>query len=443
MPKAENSGRYATGEMALASFRTNRYGLARIEVPAQDISGTRGAGLRFVVRDEGGVSSEHIEQVWASRDDLHVTTDKTLYKDNDPIVVSIRADRDVNAPAVIDLGRDGAVIRSQSVTLGDGRAFAVFRYDAEFRGELTVSAYSLRHLGRYGPEALFGGRCILYPRPTHLQVKVRPTQTVYRPGERVTASLRVALASGEPIESALGIAVVDKAVDERIRSDEEFGAPVHGFWDWRWIEPERNFGGMTIRDLEKIDMNRPVPADLELVADAILNSRFRGHAPRITEDDYDAVTEREFRSSIARELKPLADLLQDKGTAGWLFPANAAQLERVARDAGVSLTRLADPWGMPYRFDFGIAYRERTIKVTSAGLDKQFGTQDDLLAGSYSWPYFTPIGRAIDRAVKETHARSGGYLRTEAMLRQGFAGRRERFRFAGSLGKPIRIRVRR
>ncbi|MGH8248917.1 MAG: carboxypeptidase regulatory-like domain-containing protein, partial [Gammaproteobacteria bacterium] len=362
--------------------------------------------------------------VWTSRNGLRVMTDKTLYKDRDDIVVSIRADRDVNVPLVIDLARagdlagDGAVIRSQRVTLRNGRAFTVFRYDPAFRGELAVSAYSLRHLTRYGPEAFFDGRSILYPHSTQLQVKVRATQTVYRPGEDVTASLRVASASGQPIESALGISGVDKAVEERIRSDEEFGSRVHGFWDWSWIEAGGNFGGMTRRDLEKIDRERPVPPDLELVADAILNSGFRGYAPQVTEDDYDAETERQFRQTMTGHLKPFADLLQDRGTPGWLFPVSAAQLESVARDAGIDIAKLADPWGMPYRFDFGVAYRNRTIAVTCAGPDKRFDTDDDMPAGSYSWQYFTPIGRAIDRAVKEVHARSGGYVRTEAMLRQ-------------------------
>src|SRR5260370_38425307 len=51
------------------------------------------------------------------------------------------------------------------------------------------------------------------------------------------------------------------------------------------------------------------------------------------------------------------------------------------------------------------------LNILSAGADKQLGTADDIEVLTVSWPYFQPVGRIIDRVVKETYASSGAYIR--------------------------------
>jgi len=53
------------------------------------------------------------------------------------------------------------------------------------------------------------------------QVDVKLAKSVFRPGDEPTAELRVTGADGEQTTSALGLVVVDKAVEERERTDQD------------------------------------------------------------------------------------------------------------------------------------------------------------------------------------------------------------------------------
>ena len=78
-------------------------------------------------------------------------------------------------------------------------------------------------------------------------------RATYKPGDEVSAALNVSLPSGSGSASALGVVVVDKAVEERIRTDEEFGNGHYGFWYWSWWYPADSVGGVRLKDLEEID----------------------------------------------------------------------------------------------------------------------------------------------------------------------------------------------
>ena len=72
-----------------------------------------------------------------------------------------------------------------------------------------------------------------------------------------------------------------------------------------------------------------------------------------------------------------------------------------------------DPWGTPYRAGFSVAREWDVLEISSAGPDKTFGTDDDLVVATMKWAYFKPYYEAIRRAVNDFHVRSGGYIRDE------------------------------
>src|SRR5436309_1106451 len=100
-------------------------------------------------------------------------------------------------------------------------------------------------------------------------------------------------------------------------------------------------------------------------------------------------------SKMRNELEPVRKALLDEDALGWKFPTNNDELSSALRNATFDPENLADPWGTPYRYNFGIDYRNRTLNIVSAGPDKQFGTADDIEALALSWPYFRPLGKLL------------------------------------------------
>ncbi len=302
----------------LRTIKTNRYGVAKVSdlqlVTAGDDSSsqTRGYQLVFDVHDKSGAAVSYDDVFWAeSNQSIEVTTDKALYQRNDQIIVSVRASSDLSGHVIVDLFHDGAVLWTGRISLHNHRGFTVIPYAPTFKGELTIAAYSLE-TDADQPYALpSGGRTILFPTPSTLNVRVKTDRTTYKPGEDVSAALNVSLPSGSTSASALGVVVVDKAVEERIRTDEEFSGGHYGFWDWNWWYPPESVGGVTLKDIDEIDLSKPLPEGMDLVAEMLLLGR--GYLwlglPQIEGRDYDNETLTLFSGRMRNELVPVRNAL--------------------------------------------------------------------------------------------------------------------------------------
>ncbi|HEY3975266.1 MAG TPA: alpha-2-macroglobulin family protein [Candidatus Sulfotelmatobacter sp.] len=409
----------------LRTVKTNRYGVAKVSdlqlLTGGDDNSNQNTGYQLVfdVRDNSGHTVSYDEVFWSDSDRLiQVTTDKSLYQANDQMVVSVRASSTLSGHVIVDLSRDGAVLWSGRIGLHNHRGFTVVPYQPEFKGELILAAYSLETDSEERYEIPSGARAVLFPSPSTLTVKVKTDRTTYKPGEDVSAALNVSLPSGATSASALGVVVVDKAVEERIRTDQEFGEGHYGFWDWSWWYPPESVGGITFKDLDGLDLSKPLPDDMDLVAEMLLQGRgyYWVGLPEIEGYKYGYETRSLFSEKMRSELEPVRKVLLDEDVIGWKFATNTDELASVLRKGGLDPGSIVDPWGTPYRYNFGIDYRNRTLNVVSAGPDKQSGTADDIDVLTVSWPYFQPFGKIIDRVVKETYASSGAYIRDRDAL---------------------------
>jgi len=400
-------------------IRTNRFGVAKVSelqllADSGDSGHNRGYQLVFDVHDKTGATVSYDEVFWSGSDRLiEVATNKSLYQANEQIVVSVRAFSDLSGHVIVDLSRERAVLWTGRIGLHNHRGFTVIPYAPEFKGELTLAAYSLETDSEERYEIPSGSRTVLFPSPSTLTVKVKTDHSTYKPGEDVSAALNVSMPSGSASATALGVVVVDKAVEERIRTDQEFGDGHYGFWDWSWWYPPDSVGGITFKDLDGLDLSKPLPDGMDLVAELLLQGRgyYWAALPNIEGYNYGYETRSLFSDRMRNELEPVRKALLNEDTAGWKFAANNDELASALRKANLDPASIVDPWGNPYHYSFGIDYRNRTLNVVSAGPDKQLGTADDLEVLTISWPYFEPFGKIIDRAVKETYASSGAYIR--------------------------------
>lgn len=410
-------------EQPLRHVRTNRYGVAKVSgltVPGDAAS--QDSALSFKARDHKGEVGHHTESMWYSdRFRIRVETDKTLYKAGEPIEVQV-ATNNPDTTVIVEAVHDSQVLASKLVHVRHGHATVSIKANDEFQNEVILLAYTfgLKPGDDYYSSAIVGSHTVLFPKDHELKVNVKMAKSAYRPGEEATADLRITGADGAQAESALGLVVVDKAVEERERTDQEFGQR-GGFYNFRELWGETSeLNGVHRSDLDKIDMTKPIPDGLELVAEVLLQGNSLW--PETFASDSDVTDlQKLFASEIDPTIQPIRQALESRYERNGEYPKTESILERYLMDAGCSLQSAKDPWGMHYRSGFSVAREWDVLEISSAGPDKTLGTEDDFVVAKLQWEYFKPNYDAIRRAVNEYHARTGGFIRDAPTLKSELA----------------------
>ncbi|HZT58516.1 MAG TPA: alpha-2-macroglobulin family protein, partial [Pyrinomonadaceae bacterium] len=404
----------------LAEVRTNRFGLAKVSRLAvkPDSDDESRASLVLVARDARGRTGTTDERIrLGDGERIRVETDKTIYAEGEPVRAEIASNLADQALAV-DVLRDNAVVFSQTVRLRGGRASLLIPYRKEFGDELTVAAYTLPDYADRDAAAS-DARVVLFPRPRALQFDVRLDKGEYKPGEDARAEVRVRDADGREVESALGVVITDRAVEERERTDREFGSG-RSFGGFAGDIHERlgegeSLAGVTRRSLDQLDLSKPVPDGLDLLAEIMLNRNAYAPANTFGEGftrDQHAV----FLNALDKQLKPVRDALGARYLRTGEYPRDEAALRRTLSEAGISFDELRDPWGVPYRARFGTEQDKDTVEIVSAAADKRADTGDDFVALKQAWPYFKQTGETVERVCLEYFRRTGRALRDRATL---------------------------
>ncbi len=418
----ELKAKRSDAERTLATVKTNRYGVAK--VISLDVGKTledHELSLKLTARDGQGRSGLDVRKYWDRHTAaMRVETDKTLYRAGEPIKTRLTS----NSPRtnwIVDLMRGSRLLATRTIQLKDGRAEITFPFDQEFSDELMIVAYPA-FSDDYDAYNSAGGAKVLYPRDRELKLDVKFNQTSYRPGDEARADLRVLTPRGRAVESALGVVVFDKAIEERARTDQEFGGRSFGFYDCflGLLGARESLAGVTRRDLDRLDLSKPLPEGLELVAEILLNQQdYRYYRPRFfSSDEFVTDAEEAYGSAISAQLKPFEDALDSQYGLKSVYPTGETTLRRQMLLGGIELDDLPDPWGTPYRAKFSIETINDVFNLISAGPDKRFDTDDDFTALSKSWQYFRHTAATIARTVENHHALTGAFIRDRETLKR-------------------------
>jgi hypothetical protein len=434
-----------TSKTPLGHFHTNKYGIGRVELaplPEKVIRVTHGLGrpywdyynsdelytlrnaqLVLEARDKEGKSGVYSEEIGADLDAeyIRVRTNHTLYHPGDPIEAEIATTAKVNE-AIANVWSAEGLLRSLVVKLSDGHGKIKVPFEPRFHGEIYVAAYCMTPK-KTGDATLSDRKQILYPAKEELDVKVGMKKAVFNPGETVSSDLDVQAPDGKPVESALGVLVYDRAVAERVRTDEEFGRG-YGFSVWEYFNPfyAQSIGGVSYRDLLNLDASKPFPEELDLVAEGMVHTRFGPWWSAA--DDYAASgwngagSSGEFNKELQAELQETNRALPNWALVKGEYPHNEAEVREALKAAGIDFDHVCDPWGVPFRAVFGVRGAKSFLNLVSNGIDKRPGTEDDFIASHFEWWYFGKIGMAINAAVKEYAAQTGKFIRDYATLRE-------------------------
>lgn len=412
------------GKGGIGRVHTNRYGVAHVKgLPVGEDSDD--SFLSAMARDKKGAVGFVTEYIYALSADygpgLSVETDKTLYRLGEPISVTLRSS-EMDKVVFVEAVREERVIKSTTVRLHKGRASLTINPSEEFTNEVTIRAYILgiNSSSSRDESAAFGSHTILIPKDNELSVGVQVTKAAYRPGEVAGANFRVLDPTGGRIRSALGVVVIDRAVDERIKTDSELNNRYwySGFRNY-WNEPAR-LSGVERSDLDKLDLSRPLPDGLELVAEILLQGGY-GAPELFSSESRGKDLLKTYEPLIKPQSESIRAILNQHYDLTEEYPRTSEELTRELANAGVDLEKIRDPWGLPYTIVFSTEKSQDELKLISSGPDKRAGTTDDFIILTLDWPYFRPHRREISQAIFSVHSRTGEWIKDSWTLRRELA----------------------
>ena len=420
-------------------IQTNRYGLAKTSLRfPTNLENLTDLDLEIVATDGKGRSGNAEDDLSLDNEQkVFVETEKVLYGAGEPIVASITSSLP-DQTLIVELANNFSVLRSERTRLRNGRATVTFPYAANLADRITIAAYP----DFTDEQEEIGVRTILYPTNSELNLNVKTSQAIYRPGEDASVRFNVRASQGKTPESSLGVAVFDKAVDERARTDQEFGggSQPYNYTLQEFLGLNEQLSGVTFRDLRRLDMTKPVSPDLDLLAEVLLN-RYRDYYPvSYHRYEYENDLPQLFGSLINSQLQPLNDTLQARYLRTLQYPHDPNDVRKYLQEAQIDFASLLDPWGNNYRPVFSLDRQLDVLTVMSAGADKRFETADDFSVLRRAWEYFIPLAQKMQRAVNDYHQRTNRFIRDKEALRQELA--RENFQLEGLIdrwGQPYRL----
>ncbi len=358
-----------------SSLSTNRLGVAKLPSPANCSS------VEFSARTAAGETGRTTAYVFGSAEGLMLEPGKTLHRAGEGIHVTLTAPDswEANRDVVLEAIAGGVTVATHIVHLSGRQGQVTLPPQAGFRGAVYLTAWSAEDRAV---------RAVIFPDASDLRLTAATPRPEYQPGQRAPLTVRVSAADGRPVSAALGVAVVDQAVLERARTDEDFGRRPYFFCSFCAQAGEEEFAGQRLNDLY---LHRgPATAELDLVAEA-LAARLTLRLPSATS----AGGAPEF-AQITSAAKAMREALTRHYDRTLEQPDTFEALQRVPGWPGA-----LDPWERPYRYSFQIEQDARVIHVLSDGPDHQSGTNDDIAVTTIRRPYFLPISTEMKRILHD------------------------------------------
>lgn len=369
----------------LAETKTNAYGASKLEIrlPEKPFPEAKNRYyLQIAANDKKGNNGTFADSIYLyeNRKQIRITTDKTIYLPNENIEAKIFATED-NQTVFVDVVQNLSVIYSKRVKLGDGRATVQIPFRPDFKGELTISAY---FLGDNGYSPISFAKNIIFPSPNDLKFNIKSLKTVYRPNEEANISFNVRNGIGNAAETALGIVILDKAIEERAATEQLSD----NYRDLRrLIGTDDAFGNLTRKDLNNLDISKPIITDLQLAAEFLLVNN--GYTPHFFESDsYQDNFSQIFKDYFINKLQPFENVLKTSYEKTGEFPNNENSLRQLLSANSINLDELRDAWGTPYEIQFKTDRNFVVLTLKTASADKKFGTEDDFTAKEMRFEWF-------------------------------------------------------
>ncbi|MBI4751403.1 MAG: carboxypeptidase regulatory-like domain-containing protein [Acidobacteria bacterium] len=423
-PDAGEAGTTSVKSELVGTLSTSRYGVLKVSIPSSTYENIE-VTFEIVARDRSGNTVKTTHTIWLYEPEtgIQVRPEKTLYCPGETIKADLVASQKSSGWGLAVVAQKSKVVASKNIWFEQGKATIEFSYQPDFAGLLSL--FALFPSGKLNQEEVIGQTALFFPTKHTLALTVKPGELVCKPGAKNTLDLKVSTKDGKPVESTLGVAIYDKAIEGRIPTGWRYGTWNGAFGKngdtWGFDDA---VGGWTFTDLENLDVSQPFPPELDTVAEILLNYSwpidqaywFFGY--RTSESPN---LQPIFHQNVLARLKTVFQIVSDYAEKNRTYPKTLADVERIFSSHGRKFSEITDPWGMPFQSEFVPVLGLDKWRIKSSGPDKKPGTDDDFLAGELGWSPFTKTGEVIDRVLRTYHQKTGEYIRDVETLRRELA----------------------
>ncbi len=405
----EIKGKYedeADGQIkTLATIKTNSFGAGKAEFNApkrEDDDYTEDLEIKILARDAENRIGTKKDGFAIDEDEkqILVRTDKAIYRKGEPLKLEILSSEE-SETVFVDISKNSSNIESRRIKLKNGRAELKIPYDPAFKSQLTVSAYFDDN-----GEAVEDSRRVVYPAPQNLRVDVETNKDVFRPAEEAALSFNVVTPDKKPSEAALGVVILDRAVEERAKTDANFGGNTDIF---------QGLDGLGLNGWDELDLKKPISPEMQLFAE--MRFSYSTFSTNFFDGDYSKSLQYVFAEKLKTQFDPLQTALDKQYKDNFEHAVDDVSLRKILGGSGIDFDALRDPWGDAYQAKFSIERQNDVIEINSAGANKTFGDKDDFTALQLKFNYFTPTGLKINKAISDYVGKTGKFVRDMETLR--------------------------
>jgi A-macroglobulin TED domain/Alpha-2-macroglobulin family/MG2 domain/Carboxypeptidase regulatory-like domain/A-macroglobulin receptor binding domain/Macroglobulin domain MG3 len=380
-----------TGKM-LAKGKTDRLGASRVTLPP-DVLGEEDDDLELVIKARDRSGNKGLETSEIDFDDtpaVFVSTDKIAYRKGDPINVSVEAS-ERESQLFLSVMRNSEVLVNEKIRLHEGRATISVPSSGAFSGPVTIAAYGSFRDEDGDARSFSANRTVLFPAPAGLTLSARSSKDTYHPGEEASIELSALKPGGETEESVFGVSVLDKAIDERARTDAEFGGRYETFYS-EFSELLTSSSG----NPNDPDNLKTLSPEEELAMEIALRRNF---SPDLEDSGNfrEELTE-SYEHVFVEQFMKLDGSLKKRYLADGSAAVDDASLRSILMLDEIELDKMVDPWGNGFRASIEKTRDKTIVHVVSSGPDEIYGTADDITAYKKDFAYFAKVWRVLNRA---------------------------------------------
>jgi len=395
--KIDGNYRYTNLQAKIAEGKTNSYGAGKFEArfPEKPFPNADSEfSLRIAADDRKGNRGILEDNIYVNSDEkqLRLRADKTIYLPGQSIDLKIFSSENEQT-VYVDLVKNGSVIYSKGVKIEDARGNLSIPFRPDFKGELSIAAYFRDEDG----DAVVASKTVIYPSASALNLNVKSLKTAYRPNEDAKISFTAQNSEKRSAETALGVLILDKAIEERARTEQ---LPDNFSGIRRLLGTADSFGDFTRRDLDNLDPAKPITDDLQLAAEFLLVNK--SYQPNFFESDsFQDDFSRVYKSYFNKKLANYESILRENYEKTNDSPRDENDLRRILAASGINFDELRDAWQTPFKTHF---YADRSFTVVAletAGADKKFDTADDFTASEMRFEWFRKTQIDLSKAFAD------------------------------------------
>lgn len=222
--------------------QTGAYGLGELRFTPSDAY----AELQLAARDALGHSGEAyaaFEPRFWSASQVLLRPERAAYQVGETLNLEILTTESAGS-VYLDITREGQTLSTRALDIENGKATAAVDLTPDLYGTLALHAYRPQLSG----EIVRDTRLVIVEAADDLALDIRLDRDTYLPGELASLQIDVSDPSGQGVQSALGLAVVDESVFALQEQDPGF-AKLYFLLEQELLQPKFDLHGLSFPEL--------------------------------------------------------------------------------------------------------------------------------------------------------------------------------------------------